>query len=436
MAVQTKAKGKFFVRGWVMIAIAFIVAIVTQGFGLYSYGMLKVNLTEALGVSAAAVGGGFSFYTIAIAISGLFVGNVIEKFGLRVSLWISAILYGGAFLLLSMVNQLWMVYAVYILMGIGSAFGGVVVVTSIASNWFVKQRGLATAVIWCGMLPGSICSTFIVANIGEIAGWQGAAVALGIISAIVLVASSFFLKWRPQDEGLYPDGESYEMNAESSKNKEEERGKVIGMTRKQAIATVSFWFIFVAYGLNGLAEMGLFQNMSAYLVSEGLEMTDVAAFLSFLSLAGVIGRLCTGVVVDKLGPKIAYLCINVLGVIGIGMLLFGLAGNPTMLYIAGFCFGVNLNSGIICFSNIVARTFGTKHYGMIWGAIFMIKGFGDAVGVPLLAGVADSPMGWNGAFIISIIGMIVAVVFMLLTRKERKLAELEKEARSPRGVMA
>lgn len=94
------------------------------------------------------------------------------------------------------------------------------------------------------------------------------------------------------------------------------------------------------------------------------------------------------------------------------------------------------NSGIICFSNIVARTFGTKHYGMIWGAIFMIKGFGDAVGVPLLAGVADSPMGWNGTFIISIIGMIIAVVFMLLTRKERKLAELEKEARSPRGVMA
>lgn len=73
---------------------------------------------------------------------------------------------------------------------------------------------------------------------------------------------------------------------------------------------------------------------------------------------------------------------------------------------------------------------------MIWGAIFMIKGFGDAVGVPLLASVADSPMGWNGTFIISIIGMIIAVVFMLLTRKERKLAELEKEARSPRGVMA
>ncbi|WP_165172350.1 MFS transporter [Adlercreutzia sp. ZJ242] len=429
MASQEKTGGKFFVRGWVMIAIAFVVAIITQGFGLYSYGMLKVNLTEALGVSAAAVGGGFSCYTIAISISGLFVGDVIERFGLRVSLWISAVLYGGAFFLLSMVSQLWMVYAVYIIMGIGSAFGGVVVVTAIASNWFVKQRGLATAVIWCGMLPGSLCSTFIVANVGAAAGWQSAAVALGIISAIVLVAASFFLKWRPQDEGLFPDGESYDQEAELEKGRVAEKGKVIGMTRGQALVTVSFWLIFIAYGLNGFAEMGLFQNMSAYLVSEGLEMTEVAAFLSFLSFAGVVGRLCTGVVVDKFGPKIAYLAINVLGVIGIGMLLLGMAGNTVMLYIAGFCFGVNLNSGIICFSNAVARTFGTRHYGQIWGAIFMIKGFGDAVGVPLLAGVAEGSMGWNGSFVISIIGMIVAVVFMLLTRKEKKLVEIEEEAK-------
>lgn len=428
MTSQTKTGGKFFVRGWVMIAIAFVVAIITQGFGLYSYGMLKVNLTEALGVSAAAVGGGFSFYTIAIAISGLFVGSVIERFGLRVSLWISAVLYGGAFFLLSMVSQLWMVYAVYIIMGIGSAFGGVVVVTSIAANWFVKQRGLATAVIWCGMLPGSLCSTFIVANVGGMMGWQASAVALGIISMAVLVGASFFLKWRPQDEGLFPDGEAFDAEAELEKERVANAGKVIGMTRGQALMTLSFWLIFVAYGLNGFAEMGLFQNMSAYLVHEGLAMTEVAAFLSFLSLAGVIGRLCTGVVVDKFGPKFAYTAINVLGVIGIGMLLAGLAGNTAMLYIAGFCFGVNLNSGIICFSNIVARTFGTKHYGQTWGAIFMIKGFGDAVGVPLLAGVAEGSMGWNGAFAISIVGMAVAVVFMLFTRKEKKLVELEKEA--------
>lgn len=428
MASQVTTRTKFFGRGWFMIAIAFIIAIVTQGFGLYSYGMLKVNLTQALGVPAAAVGGGFSCYTISIAITGLFVGDVIEKKGLKVALWISAIFYGGAFVLLSQVSQLWMVYAVYIIMGIGSSFGGVVVVTAIASNWFVKQRGLATAVIWCGMLPGSIISTFIVANVGAIAGWQGAAIALGIISVIVLVASSFFLKWRPQDEGLYPDGAAYD---EAEAQQEEEKltaGKVIGLTRGQALVTVSFWFIFIAYGLNGFAEMGMFQNMSAYLVHEGLQMTDVAAFLSFLSLAGVVGRLLTGVVVDKFGPKFAYLFINILGVIGIGMLLAGMAGNHIMLYIAGFCFGVNLNSGIICFSNAVARTFGTRYYGQIWGAIFMIKGFGDAVGVPTIAAVADSSAGWSGSFLLSIAGMVIAVIFMLLVRKEKKYTELKKQA--------
>ena len=416
---------KFFARGWLMIAIAFVVAIITQGFGLYSYGMIKVNLTEALNAPAAAVGGGFSCYTIAIALASLIVGDVIERFGLRTSLLISAVLYAGGFVIVSMITEIWMVYLAYIVMGIGSAFGGVVVVTSIASNWFIKRRGLATAVIWCGMLPGSLISTFIVANVGAAAGWQTAVLTLGAISFIVLVLSAFFLKWQPQDVGLLPDGMSQGQLAAMESEEAKKKSQVIGLTRGQALATVSFWLIFLAYGINGFSEMGFFQNISQYLVFEGLDMASVAAFLTFISFAGVIGRLATGVVVDKIGPKFAYLAINCIGICGLLIFMFA-STNPVMLYIAGFLFGVTLNSGIICFSTAVARTFGTKHYGKIWGATFMIKGFGDAVGVPLIAGVATTAgLGWPVVFVIVMSGIAVSAILMLFTRKEKKMAELE-----------
>ena len=423
---QTKpGSSKFFTRGWIMIAIAFVVAIVTQGFGLYSYGMIKVNLTEALGAPAAAVGGGFSCYTIAIALASLVVGDVIERFGLRVSLFISAVLYAGGFVIVSMITDLWMVYLAYIVMGVGSAFGGVVVVTSIASNWFIKRQGVATAVIWCGMLPGSLISTFIVANVGEAAGWQTAVLVLGAISFIVLVGAAFLLKWRPQDVGLLPDGMTEEQLAALQGQESKKKTQVIGLTRGQALATLSFWLIFIAYGINGFSEMGFFQNISQYLVFEGLDMTSVAAFLTFISFAGVVGRLATGVVVDKIGPKFAYLIINCIGLVGLLIFMFA-STNPTMLYVAGFLFGVTLNSGIICFSTAVARTFGTKHYGQIWGATFMIKGFGDAVGVPLMAGVATTVgLGWPVVFIIVMSGIALSAVLMLLVRKEKKMTELE-----------
>ena len=46
---ETKKSSKFFTPGWIQVVVAFVVAIVTQGFGIYHFGMLKVPMTEALG---------------------------------------------------------------------------------------------------------------------------------------------------------------------------------------------------------------------------------------------------------------------------------------------------------------------------------------------------------------------------------------------------
>ena len=52
---ETKKSSKFFTPGWIQVVVAFVVAIVTQGFGIYHFGMLKVPMTEALGAQPAEV---------------------------------------------------------------------------------------------------------------------------------------------------------------------------------------------------------------------------------------------------------------------------------------------------------------------------------------------------------------------------------------------
>ena len=56
---ETKKSSKFFAPGWIQVVVAFVVAIVTQGFGIYHFGMLKVPMTEALGAQPAEVALGF-----------------------------------------------------------------------------------------------------------------------------------------------------------------------------------------------------------------------------------------------------------------------------------------------------------------------------------------------------------------------------------------
>ena len=71
---------------------------------------------------------------------------------------------------------------------------------------------------------------------------------------------------------------------------------------------------------------------------------------------------------------------------------------------------------------------GVKNYAQIFGMIFLAKALGDAVGSPLIAGMAEGAMGWSGAFALSAMCCIASAVIFLLTRKEKRLVELEEAA--------
>ncbi|MEI3230220.1 MAG: MFS transporter [Gordonibacter pamelaeae] len=150
---ETKKSSKFFTPGWIQVVIAFVVAIVTQGFGIYHFSILKVPMTEALGAQPAEVALGFSIYALAAGFASLMVGDVINKIKLRGSMLCSAVLFSGGFLILGLMTEIWQVYVAYMVMGIGSALGGMVILSGIPNNWFNKRRGIAAAIIWSAMFP-------------------------------------------------------------------------------------------------------------------------------------------------------------------------------------------------------------------------------------------------------------------------------------------
>lgn len=92
-ALESKQHTRFFTQGWIQVAIAFVVAIVTQGFGIYHFSLLRVPMTEALGAQPAEVAFGFSIYALAAGFASLIVGDVINKIKLRGSMLCSAVLF-------------------------------------------------------------------------------------------------------------------------------------------------------------------------------------------------------------------------------------------------------------------------------------------------------------------------------------------------------
>lgn len=420
-----KGSGGFFVQGWVQVAIAFVVAIVTQGFGIYHFSLLRVPMTEALGAQPAEVALGFSIYALAAGFASLVVGDVINKIKLRGSMLCSAVLFSGGFLILGFMTELWQVYVAYVVMGIGSALGGMVILSGIPNNWFNKRRGIATAIVWSAMFPGSLIVGQIIPICTASGQWQTAPFMLAAIAFVVLVIGAFVMKWRPQDIGLLPDGMSEEEAAQQAESAG--MAKLVGLTRGEALKTTTFWFIAIAFALIGIGEQGPFQNFPTYIVGNGFDLGVAGMFMTVISLSGVVGKLMSGVIIDAVGPRVAYCILNTLAAIGLVIIIF-VGDNIVLLFASSILFGIALSSSAVCFSSATAMYLGPKHFGAIYGFVFLGKPIMDAIGVPLVSAIAGTSIGFQGAFALCACFVIASTISMFLVRKNKKLIAMEEEA--------
>ena len=75
-------------------------------------------------------------------------------------------------------------------------------------HWFVRRRGLAIGIAFSGVGIGSIVLLPWLQLLIARDGWRSPAVALALITAVVLVPLNLLLRKRPQDIGLHPDGDA------------------------------------------------------------------------------------------------------------------------------------------------------------------------------------------------------------------------------------
>ena len=99
-----------------------------------------------------------------------------------------------------------------------------------------------------------------------------------------------------------------------------------------------------------------------------------------------------------------------------------------LLFACGFFFGAALSSSTICFSAATAMYLGPKHFGQIYGMVFLGKPIMDAVGVPLITAIAQGAGGWGAAFMVAAVFVILSVCGMFLAKKNPQVTVMEEQA--------
>ena len=197
-----------FFYGWVIVGVMAAVGGLSMALGTLNFGLFIKPMGDELGIGRATFGWAQSSRQIASALTALQVGALLDRYGARVLLTISALVTGLAVAALGFVDAGWQLIVLFSLMGVvGMSGPGALVSTVPVTKWFVQKRGKALAMMSLGNPIGGLIFIPLSQIFIDDFGWRLAWVYLAIIGTIfILPLAIIFVRREPEDMGLLPDG--------------------------------------------------------------------------------------------------------------------------------------------------------------------------------------------------------------------------------------
>lgn len=229
---------------------------------------------------------------------------------------------------------------------------------------------------------------------------------------ISLPVAAGFLKGDPKEKGLLPDGI---VPAEGAERGVEERKTEEGLSWHEIWHSSTFWLLVSAFFLASASVHACVLHMPALLTDRGVSAQGAAVASSIVGVALLVARVTTGYLLDKFfAPRLAMLFFGGAAV-GIGLLLFGAAGNIALA--AAFLIGMGMGAEGDIIAYTLSRYFGLRAFGTAYGYAF---------GAFLLAGAAGTLLMGAGfdfthAYSVPLAGFFLAMVLAawLMTRLGR-----------------
>ena len=188
-ATQTTHQGP---RAEMVLLVGALSAFAPLSLDLYLPGLPAI--AADLGASPAEVQLTLTACLVGLALGQLIIGPLSDTFGRRRPLLIGLALYSMASLLCATAPTVWGLIALRVLQGIGGA-AGIVIARAVVRDHFEGSeaaRFFALAMMVNGLAP--ILAPIIGGQLLLITSWQGVFVVLGVIGAILFVATWFRLR--------------------------------------------------------------------------------------------------------------------------------------------------------------------------------------------------------------------------------------------------
>ncbi len=389
---------------WALVIIGMLINLCLGT--IYSWSVFVAPLTSyftkylGLTVTAGDVLLPFSVFLAFFALTMLFAGKYIERYGPRNVTIIGGILTGLGWLLASFATSVPMLYVLYGVIGgigVGIAYG---VPVAVAARWFPDRRGLAVGLT----LLGFGFSAFFTANIASyLIGAYGVMTTFrifGIAFVILTVLLALPLKFPPagwKPAGWVPPAPV----AGQAVTCEFRRGEMVRTTSFYAL-----WACYFIGCLAGLMAVGIAKPVGSDI---GIEAGLATILVGVFAIFNGFGRPVFGILTDKLTPRnTAMVSFVLIALVSVLMWLM-----PTVpVYILAFVVLWGCLGGWLAIAPTATGCyFGIGDYPRCYGVLFLAYGAGAIAGPQLAGFIKTSTGSYLGVF--PLVAFLAAIGFVI-----------------------
>jgi len=396
--------------GWVVVASAFVITFIMSGVN-FSYGVLFLPIVNEFGWSRGLASAVMLVCGTAYATTLPFTGILADRFGYKWVLAISVGFLSLGLILSSQIHELWQLYVFTgLLVGL-SISASFAIPVALVSVWFTRRQGLAVGVATLGISLGTATIPLLISCLITSIDWRSAVLLSGIVVAIFCIPSTLLMRSPPRNISIpdSSDGKDPTSTQQSATSDLE-----IGLTVSQAVRTGQFWMLFAMF-LLFLSSLGLVMlHLVPYAVDSGIDSVHAAILITLIGIFGIVGRLSSGVLSDRIGIKPIMLFCTVL--LGLNTAFIALCSEPWAFYVFASIYGITYSGFVTQMVRITRSVFGGKALGSVFSALMVSDGIGLGIGPWVAGSIFDATGDYQIPYLAAAAGLIIATAFVIIIR--------------------
>jgi len=388
---------------WLRLAASVCLSTI-GGVGLWSIVVALPAVQAEFGVARAGASLPYTLTMLGFMAGGVLMGRLADRFGVIVPVVIGSVSLGLGYIVSASAGGFWTFSLIHgVLIG---AFGSCAVFAPLvadSSHWFLRRRGLAVALAACGSYLAGVFWPPVLQHFIATEGWRATHLVVGLFCLVTMLPLALLLRRKPPQAARPATSGAAAPAAALG----------LGPNTLQALLVLA--------GIACCVAMAMPQvHLVAYCTDLGYGAARGAEMLSLMLACGVISRLTTGWIMDRIGGLATLLLGSSLQALALALYLpfDGLIS----LYVISALFGLFQGGIVPSYAMIIRDFFPAREAGTRVGLVLSATLAGMALGGWMSGAIFDATGSYHAALVNGLLWNLLhmSIAFWLLHRATRR----------------